>query len=178
MSRIFGEPRQNGYVVRDVEAAMRHWSEVLGVGPWFYFERAPIEEFRYRGAPSSLEVSIALANSGALQIELIQPRNDAPSMYRDFLAAGREGLQHLAYWTERFDEDLARLQALGHEVGQSGQIGADGRFVYLLTEAHPGTVIEVSEISGPKGRFFAHIASAARAWDGREPIRRMGAARS
>jgi hypothetical protein len=178
VSRIFGEPRQNGYVVRDVEAAMRHWSEVLGVGPWFYFERVPMEEFRYRGEPSSLEVSIALANSGALQIELIQPRNDAPSMYRDFLAAGREGLQHLAYWTECFDEDLARLQALGHEVGQSGQIGADGRFVYLLTEAHPGTVIEVSEISGPKGRFFAHIAAAAAHWDGADPIRRMGAPRS
>ena len=108
MSRIFGEPRQNGYVVRDVEAAMRHWSEVLGVGPWFYFEHVPIEAFHYRGELSPLQVSIALANSGALQIELIQPRNDVPSMYRDFLAAGHEGLQHLAYWTERFDEDPAR----------------------------------------------------------------------
>jgi len=31
---------------------------------------------------------IALANSGSLLIELIQQRNDAPSMYRNFLAAG------------------------------------------------------------------------------------------
>ena len=76
MSRVFGEIRQNGYVVRDVEAAMRHWSEVLGVGPFFYFERVPIEDFRYKGEPSPIEVSIALANSGALQIELIQQRND------------------------------------------------------------------------------------------------------
>ena len=173
MSRIFGEPRQNGYVVRDIEAAMRHWSEVLGVGPWFYFERVPIEDFRYRGEPSPLEVSIALANAGALQIELIQPRNEAPSMYRDFLAAGREGLQHVAFWTERFDDDLARLRALGHEIGQSGAIGANGRFVYFLTEAHPGTVVELSEISGPKGRFFDHIRHAARTWDGSHPIRRM-----
>lgn len=177
MSRIFGEPRQNGYVVRDIEAAMEHWSRVLGVGPWFHFERVPIEDFRYRGEPSPLEVSIALANSGALQIELIEPRNDAPSMYRDFLAAGREGLQHLAFWTERFDDDLARLRAQGHEIGQSGRIGANGRFVYLLTETHPGTVVELSEVSGPKGRFFAHIAQAARSWDGSEPIRRMGAGR-
>jgi len=92
MSRLFGEIRQNGYVVRDVEAAMKHWTEVLGVGPFFYFERVPIEGFRYRGEPSPLEASIALANSGPLQIELIEQRNDAPSMYRDFLAAGREGL--------------------------------------------------------------------------------------
>jgi hypothetical protein len=178
VSRTFGEPRQNGYVVRDVEAAMRHWSEVLGVGPWFYFERVPIEDFRYGDEPSPLDVSIALANSGALQIELIQQRNDAPSMYRDFLAAGREGLQHLAYWTERFDDDLARLEALGHRIGQSGRIGENGRFVYLRTEAHPGTVIELSEISGPKGRFFQHISHQARTWDGTDPIRRMDPERS
>ena len=103
MSRRFGKLRQNGYVVRDIEAALRHWTEVLGIGPFFYFERVPIEEFRYRGEPSPLDVSIALGQSGALQIELIQQRNDAPSMYKDFLDAGHEGLQHVAYWTESMD---------------------------------------------------------------------------
>jgi hypothetical protein len=176
MSRRFGEIRQNGYVVRDIEAAMSHWTVVLGVGPFFYFERVPIEDFRYRGAPSNLAVSIALTNSGLLQIELIQQRNDAPSMYRDFLAAGHEGLQHVAYWTRDFDADAARLASDGYVVGQSGQIGENGRFVYYETEGHPGTVVELSEISGPKGRFFEHIADAAASWDGKEPIRRLGKA--
>ncbi len=171
MSRVFGEIRQNGYVVRDIERALRHWTRRLGVGPFFYFEKAPVEDFRYRGEPSPLEVSIALANSGPLQIELIQQRNDAPSMYRDFLAAGREGLQHVAYWTGTMDADLARLEAAGYEVGQSGCIGANGRFVYFTTDAHPGTVVELSEINGPKGRFFRHIAEAARDWDGSDPVR-------
>ncbi len=66
MSRIFGAITQNGYVVRDIEAAMRHWIDVLGVGPWFYVERAPIEDFQYHGEPSPVDVSIALANSGSL----------------------------------------------------------------------------------------------------------------
>ncbi len=64
---------------------------------------------------------------------------------------------------------------LGFLVGQSGQInGSDGRFVYFETDAHPGSVIELSEISGPKGRFFEAIRTAAEAWDGSEPIRRLG----
>ena len=92
MSRLFGDIRQNGYVVRDIERAMRHWTETLGVGPFFYIEKVPVRNFRYRGAPSDLDMSVALANTGALQIELIQQRNDAPSMYRDFLARGPEGL--------------------------------------------------------------------------------------
>ena len=173
MSCLPGPIRQNGYVVRDIEAALKHWTEVIGVGPFWYFERVPIQSFALRGEPSPIEVSIALANSGDLQIELIQQRNDAPSMYRDFVTAGREGLQHVAYWTRAFDADLERLTAEGYRVGQSGNIGENGRFVYFETEAHPGTVVELSEISGPKGRFFQHIADAAASWDGSEPIRRI-----
>jgi len=171
MSRLFRAITQNGYVVRNIAVAMQHWIEVLGVGPWFYVERAPIEGFRYKGTASPVEVSIALANSGALQIELIQQRNDAPSMYRDFLLAGHEGLQHLAYWTRHFEADLARVLSMGYTIGQEGRVGHPGRFAYLQTEAHPGTIVELSDISGPKGRMFVRIADAARNWDGSDPIR-------
>lgn len=171
MSRIFGSITQNGYVVHDIEAAMQHWVSVLGVGPWFYVEHAPIQHFSYHGQPSPVDVSIALANSGTLQIELIQQRNDAPSMYRDFLQAGHEGLQHVAYWTRHFAEDLARVLKAGYAIGQEGTVGNPGRFAYLQTEAHPGTVVELSDISGPKGQMFVRIAEAAQQWDGRDPIR-------
>ena len=36
MSRFFGEIRQAGYVVHDIEKAMDYWSRELGIGPWFY----------------------------------------------------------------------------------------------------------------------------------------------
>jgi hypothetical protein len=72
MSRIFGAVAQNGYVVRDIRAAMDHWINVMGVGPWFYIDRVKTDYFRYRGKDSGLEMSVALANSGDLQIELIQ----------------------------------------------------------------------------------------------------------
>ena len=78
MSRIFGEMRQIGIVVKDIDNAMKHWVEVCGVGPWFYAEQLPLDEFRYKGRPYDLKVSIALANSGDVQIELIQQRNDVP----------------------------------------------------------------------------------------------------
>jgi hypothetical protein len=49
MSRLFGPLRQMGYVVPDVAAAMKHWVEVCGVGPWFYAERLPLTSFSYGG---------------------------------------------------------------------------------------------------------------------------------
>ncbi len=171
MSRFFGEIRQAGYVVDDIVAAMDHWSRVLGVGPFFFKERVPIENYQYRGTSHTPHNSVALANSGPLQIELIQTRNDAPSMYRDFKQAGHRGLQHVAYWTQDYDTDLARLIAEGFEPVMSGEVGERGRFVYFDTEFHPGTVIELSEVAGPKGRMFDMIRAASESWDGRDPVR-------
>ena len=68
MSTIFGEIRQLGFVVEDIEAAMHHWATVIGVGPWFYAPRIPVQNFQYRGQPSAMVLSVALANSGPLQV--------------------------------------------------------------------------------------------------------------
>jgi hypothetical protein len=171
MSRFFGEIRQTGYVVPDIEAAMDHWWRVLGVGPFFYHERVPIKNYHYRGERYEPYNSVALANSGALQIELIQCRNDVPSMYRDFTSAGHSGLQHVAYWTEAYDADLERLLARGFGPVMGGEVGERGRFIYFDTHYHPGTVIELSEVTGPKGQMFRLIREAAESWDGKDPVR-------
>jgi hypothetical protein len=174
MSRIFGEIAQIGYVVRDIRAAMDHWIR-NGVGPWFYVGEVKTDFFRYRGIDSPLRMSVALANSGDVQIELIQQRNDAPSMYRDFLEAGREGAQHVAYWTRDYQALYDRALELGYSVAQEGSIGGPlGRFAYFDREGVPGTVVEISDVSGPKGEFFAFIRQAARGWDGTRPIHEVG----
>jgi catechol 2,3-dioxygenase-like lactoylglutathione lyase family enzyme len=172
MSRLFGEMRQIGIVVRDIEAAMRHWVDVCGVGPWFYADRLPVTQFSYRGARhDDIHVSIALANSGEVQLELIQQRCETPSMYRDFLAAGHEGMQHWSSWPEDYDAILQRALASGYTVGQQGD-SARGRFVYLWNEGHPGTVIEMAHMTPERRRIFDAIRVAAAGWDGSDPIRR------
>lgn len=171
MSRFLGPIRQLGYVVDDIEAAMAHWHEVMGVGPWYYNPKVPIEDYRYDGQPYKVHNSVALANSGYVQVELIQCRNDAPSMYRDFRLAGHRGLQHVAHWTQDYDRDLAAMEARGFRRKMSGKVGENGRFVYFDREAHPGTVIELSEVMGPKGRMFDMIRAASEGWDGSDPVR-------
>lgn len=171
MSSFLGPIRQLGYVVPDIEAAMEYWRKVMGVGPWFYNPRVPIEDYRYDGRSYTPHNSVALANSGYVQVELIQTRDDTPSMYRDFMRAGRDGLQHVAFWTQDYDADLARMIDLGRAPLMSGKVGADGRFVYFRDEGYPGAVIELSEVMGPKGRMFDMIRDAAVNWDGHDAIR-------
>ncbi|MGW1420030.1 VOC family protein [Bradyrhizobium manausense] len=156
---------------------MRHWIEIMQVGPFFHIERPQFIDFRHKGKPSDLWVSAAFAQCGHLQIELIQQRNDAPSMYRDFLEAGREGLQHVAFWhlPESYDAVLAKALASGFTVGMSAAtIEPAGKLVYFEQEAHPGTVIELSCLSPKKKVVFDQIAEAAKNWDGSEPIRKIG----
>jgi len=172
MNKLPGIIRQNGYVVSDIEMAMGYWTESMGVGPFYYIESVPLDWFRYQGIASDIELSIAMANTGDLQIELIQQRNTAPSMYLDFLKEVGEGLQHHAWWSTNYQKDFDAALASGFKIGQEGQIN-EGRFVYFTTPAHPGTIIELSDISGPKGQFFEHIKNAADKWDGARPIRRI-----
>jgi hypothetical protein len=174
MSHIFGPVRQMAYIVRDIERAMDFWIKVVGVGPFFLLENHLSAGAQYRGKPTDMRISLAFAQSGPIQIELIQQLNDAPSLFRDFLDSGRDGLQHLAFWTQTFDADMARYRHAGYSVVQTaGLNGPNNRNAFIVRQDDDELVIEISEISGSKGEFFRRIADAANGWDGSDPVRKV-----
>jgi hypothetical protein len=165
MSRIFGPIAQNGYVVPDLDVAIDHWANTLGVGPWFEMDTSIFEEMLYQAEPTNMRVRIALANSGDLQIELIQPLDDEPSPYRDFLkdTGGRGGLQHVSSWptTEEFDTLIAR-----RKVAFSGR-GGGTRFAYFAEPLDYGTMMEIADLTRGTRAYFEKIKLAASQWDGK-----------
>lgn len=170
LHNFFGSIAQLGYVVRDIDASIAGFVR-SGIGPWFLLRDVKPENFSYKGAPSGMAMDVAVANSGDIQIELIMPTNAAPSMYRDFLDAGREGLQHFAYWSKDYQALYDRALAAGFSVGQEGQLGGpSGRFAYLETEHHPGTCVEISDLGGAKAALFDYVKTAAAHWDGANPV--------
>ena len=171
MSRFLGEIRQNGYVVRDIEKSMGHFADVIGIGPFLYIEDARLENFHYRGAPSAARASLAFAHAGRLQIELIQPLNDAPSLYIDFLRGGREGLHHLGYLVDDYPAVVEAGLARGWSLGQSGSLQGIG-FTYFDTETQPGTIVEVIEGTAAARAFYAMLEERCGSWDGNDPIQR------
>ena len=107
-----------------------------------------------------------------MQLELIQQRCTRPSMYRDFLAAGHEGMQHWSSWPADYDARYRQALATGYTVGQEGD-SPRGRFVYFSREFHPGTVIEMADATPARMRIFDAVRAAARNWDGSDPVRRQ-----
>lgn len=174
MSAVLGPVMQNGYVVEDLEAAARHWAEKLGVGPFFLFPGVEFETVRFRGEDSPIEMSMAIGYWGDLQIELIRPLNDAPSIYRDFRERGLKGLQHVGVLTRDLGADLAALAARGVHPVQDGRAANGTAFAYVDTDFHPGGMVELIEVSPALEKGFAMIKAASVDWDGRNPVRVLG----
>jgi catechol 2,3-dioxygenase-like lactoylglutathione lyase family enzyme len=179
VSRLFGPVRQIAFVVRDLDATLRYWTGTLGVGPFFLLRDVVPENHRYHGAPAPApRGTIALGNSGDLQVELIQTHDDHPSVWRDFLAAGGEGFHHVSAWStrEEYDRTLARARAAGLAVAQEGSIPGSGiRFAYFATDTAPGGLIyELADILEPAVYPLVQlVADAARTWDGKDPVREL-----
>lgn len=166
-----GPLMQNGYVVPDIQAAVRHWTDVMGVGPFFMFDHPEFSALSYRGKKCSADISAALAYWGDVQIELIQQWNDAPSVYRDWPAAVFGGLHHVAVMTDSFTADLDRFRDRGLEPIQIGDLGGI-RFAYVPTDQHPGGMLELIE-HGPIDAYYTMFREAARDWDGMDPLRKL-----
>jgi len=164
-----GAIRQLGYVVTDLDEAMASWL-ALGIGPWWTIREMPQTAFRHRGDPTEPVLSIAFANSGPMQLELIQQHNDAPTAYREFLDAGGRGFHHLGFWTDDFAASAAAAEAAGLRTAQDG--AGMVRFAYYEVDGATSTMLELMELTDSTRMMDEMVSGSAAGWDGRtDPVR-------
>ncbi len=176
MSKVFGDIRQLGMVVKDSDAAMQEWIR-LGIGPWYVLQFT-VDNFVYRGASAAApELKLCFAHSGGLQLELIEQLNDVPSGYTEFLASGRQGCQHVCSWFADHASYQAKRQDLLDRgfsvVHEGGLIAADGNFAYFETGEPGGLQFELSEALMPaSAEILERMLRETAEWDGvTDPIR-------
>jgi catechol 2,3-dioxygenase-like lactoylglutathione lyase family enzyme len=168
-----GAAFQLGIIVEDIEAAMAHWSGTLGAGPFFYFEDPGPVKCTYRGVPTNPLSSCAFGYSGDMQIELVQQRNTAPSPYLDFLAAGRDGIQHLGFYAHDFEAACRQMEAKGQQVAYKVELwDGDEKVHFYEDPKKPGLMSEILSASPVRLRMHAAMRGAARGWNGDQPVRR------
>ena len=171
----FGQPVagvwQMAYVVEDIEASMRRWIEELSVGPWFLLPRFTGERATYRGAPAEGDAALAMSFAGHMQIELIQPNDDKPSVYREAIDRGGYGFHHFGVGTLDYDADLARHLDQGHELAFEAWVPTGGRVGYVDTTAELPGYVELIEVNDATDAAFTRFYAASLAWDGSDPVR-------
>ena len=140
-----------GWVVRDCAAAQEELSARLGAGPF----RSAGEEVRFddvlvRGKPTSVRLRIAFGALGGVLLELLEPLDDQ-SPHAEFLASHGEGLHHLAFLVDDFDEQLAAVRGVGGGASPPDLLidgtgpGNPVRWAYVDAGNAHGTVIELLE---------------------------------
>lgn len=134
-------------ITRDVKRTLQGFTD-LGIGPWRVYDYGPpyLQQTTYRGEPCVSSCWLALAWTGDVQWEVIEPR-EGPSTYKDFLEEHGEGVQHvgvtctsssIAAITEAFAKrDIPMIQ--------SGVFQGIPH-AYFDTKAKIGTLFEVFEL--------------------------------
>ena len=165
-----GPVMQMAFVPDDFDAALAWWTGTMGVGPFFLLENIALEDMRYRGSPSDLVFTIALAYWGDVQVELIRLENDAASIYDGHSG----GLHHTCVLTTDIAAARATAEAAGAEILVEAKVGADGAVLYVDPHGGPGSIVEILQPASGSEGLFAMIRDAARDWDGSDPVRRLG----
>lgn len=164
--------RQVAYVVKDLDEALDYWTRVMKAGPFYKLEHAPLTNKLYRGAATDVDIDLAIGYSGELQIELIQQNNDVPSVYKEFLDAGRSGIHHIGIMPEDYAAALAYHADLGHAPAFEADFGG-AKLTYIDTLDSLGHFIEFWDNHDNFKGLFEMIKAETDAWDGKDPIRQM-----
>ena len=94
---LFPQTQQVCVVTRDLDACVRGFADRLGIGPWWVKRYAPPEltDLKLRGEPAEMSAKVALAWTGAMNWEIVQPL-DGRGPHREYLEAQGEGIHHVA----------------------------------------------------------------------------------
>jgi hypothetical protein len=160
---------QLGFVVDDLLVTAARWARVHGVGPCHVLPPTDVS-CTYRGTRSGIDMQIAVAQAGPVQIELIEQRCERPSVFRDLFDKGRSGFHQLCTVAPDYEGKKAHYAALGYEL--ACEISANGsRVAYFDTFDDFGFFTEVVDDAPGFLSQLAAIAQACAEWDGSDPVR-------
>jgi hypothetical protein len=171
MSLAFGKISQLGFMSRDIDRSMKYFAEAWGVGPWYILRHRPAAML-YQGRAIDLDLSIAMANCGDLQFEIVMQHNaDVRSLYTDSLAhTPHLHVQHVAVWKD----DVRAAETEAHARGWQSVFetsSGPGKSIFIIHPDEPGVCIELSDCDPFKDGVRAAIRRVAETWDGSDPVR-------
>ncbi len=134
--RRVGRIHHVAVVVRNLEAALPLWRDVLGL---------PLESVAE--IPSD-RVRIAFLPVGEARIELVEP-TDATTGVARYLAKHGEGVHHVCFEVPNVAEALTRLAIEGIElIDTAPRRGAEGPVAFLHPRSCHGVLVELIEAPG------------------------------
>jgi hypothetical protein len=169
-----GDIMQMAFVPADLDAALEYWTRTVGAGPFFAIDHVKLNDVRYRGQPSPIDFSMMLGYWGDMQIEIIRQHNDAPSIFKSWRDAGREGLHHVCILVDDLAPAREECERRRLPIEQQALVPGGGEVIYVDSGNGPGSIVEILKGAPGTREFFKMMREAHRGWDGSNPVRRLG----
>lgn len=168
----FGPVFQIAFVARNFARSVKFWTETMGVGPFFLYEHYPIDSGSFRGRPAvPLDLSIAIAYWGEMQVELVVPHDEQESTYREHLNLQRDGLVHHIGIAPEDKMKAARfVEERGGQLVQALNIASRRALYYELPGPGEGPILELAEISPAFSADCDELRRLSRGWNGLDPV--------
>lgn len=131
----FDQPKlaQVAIVVRDIEAAKKHYASLLNQAiPETIVTDADVRQ-EFNNSPTNAQTKLAFFDLGGVQLELVEPMG-GNSAWQQGLDENGEGVHHIAFWIPEGkianEEANLHLQNHGFVRIHRGDMGGDGEFAY------------------------------------------------
>jgi hypothetical protein len=169
-----GQVIQIAYVVPDIRAAIDWWSRDGKTGPWFLLESFTGPEQRYRGEPTKADILLAMSFAGHMNIELIQPKDSEPSVYRETIQSRGYGFHHVGIAVDDPEAERRAYEKKGYHVAFSTPVPSGGTVYYMGEGQNAPGFVELIPAAPGMDEMFTRYWQAARQWDGSDPVRPFG----
>lgn len=166
-----GKIIQTAYVVKDIHAAINWWIASANTGPWFLLDNFLADDQVYRGQKSTADVSIAMAFAGSMCIELIQPLDDNPSVYKELIDQRGYGFHHIGLAVADVDAEIERYRGRGYELAFQADVPTGGAVAYLDNGVNDPGFLELIPATPGMDATFTNFWRASLDWTGDAPIR-------
>ncbi len=166
-----GQIIQMAYVVENIEDSINWWVKDAKTGPWFLLESFIGPDHVYRGGPSTADVKIAMAFAGHMCIELIQPKDNEPSVYREIIDRRGYGFHHMGLACADVDAVIPDYEAKGYSVAFRAGVPTGGAVAYMDDGSNQPGFLELIPVTSGMDETFTRFWQASVNWDGQNPVR-------
>jgi hypothetical protein len=166
-----GQVVQIAYTVQDIHKAMDWWIKDGRTGPWFLLDSFTGPEQRYRGGPTRADIRLAMAFAGHMMIELIQPKDDEPSVYRETISRRGFGFHHVGIAVADVEAERRIYEGRGYHTAFSTPVPSGGTVYYMGDGPEAPGFVELIPATPGMDEAFTRFWRASVDWDGKDPIR-------
>jgi methylmalonyl-CoA/ethylmalonyl-CoA epimerase len=138
---------QIAFVVEDLYAALKTYSETYGLGPWKIYEISSrtVKDLVKHDNVVDFTYKVAMCDIAGLEWELVQPLDDR-SIYADFLKRNGPGLHHVAFDVADYNSEKDVFQGLDRKILQTGNWHGT-KFAHIDTESDLGFLVELFDFT-------------------------------